>query len=243
MLAGPTSTLGLMCRAVARTYNTLMVASTVDKELTDADRAFFAAEAQKVLPLRDALVAKKRQIEDLDLGAADLNQAAVLMGDLVLDRGARAGNTRTKLGLSGKSGLGAAHVFGSRVDDLTGAPLKLQPSLVREAAGRLDDVADFDDKAKVKADLLARAEQQEDLLRTRDEGIAARSKLVSEGVRLVVDGAEALAKTKAALDGRFPRQRAYVATFFLDVSHKRRGGGDGDPGDDSAGRGAAPDGG
>jgi hypothetical protein len=55
---------------------------------------------------------------------------------------------------------------------------------------------------------------------------AARAKLESEGVRLVVEAADKLAQTKAALDGRFPRQRSYVARFFLDASRKRKRGED-----------------
>jgi hypothetical protein len=36
---------------------------------------------------------------------------------------------------------------------------------------------------------------------------------------------------KAALDDAFPRQRDYVATFFLDVSRKRRRKEEGDGGE------------
>lgn len=241
MIAGPTSPIGTMTRAVARTVNMLNIAATVDLDRSAEDRAFFQGEAKTLRPLLTALIAKKREIEDFDLGPGDLNQAAVLMGDAVLDRGVRAGNTRTKLGLSGKTGLGSTHVFGNRVDDLTSAPLKLEPSRVREAAERLDEVPDFDDKAKVKSDLLGRAEQQDSLLATRDTGLAERAKLESEAVKLVVDAAHKLAQTKAALDGRFSRQREYVATFFLDTSRKRKASKN-DEGDDGEGSGEGSDG-
>jgi len=44
---------------------------------------------------------------------------------------------------------------------------------------------------------------------------------VSAGIRLVLDGATALAVAKGALDQRFPRQREYVSAFFLDVAPAR----------------------
>jgi hypothetical protein len=222
MLAGPTSPLSVMCRAVARTCNTLEVAAKVDLDRSDEDRAFFAAESEKLKPMRSALITKFRAIQDHELGIGDLNQSAVRLGDEVLDRGVRAGNTRTKLGLKGKSGLGADHAFGNRVDDLTEAPHRQEPGLVREALTRLEDLPDFEDKPKVKADLLARIDLQEKLLADRDASDAAHAKLESEAVKLVVDAALLLAQTKAALDGRFPRQRTYVSRFFLDVSPRRR---------------------
>ena len=40
---------------------------------------------------------------------------------------------------------------------------------------------------------------------------------MSAGIRLVLEAANVLATTKGALDERFPRQRDYVAAFFLDV--------------------------
>ena len=207
----------------------------MDIDRTPADREFFAAEASKLTPLRNALLAKLREIEDFELGPGDQHQSAVVLGDQVLDRGVRAGNTRTKLGLKGQSGLGAEHAFGNRVDDLTGAPHRLQPALVREAIDRIADLPDYEDKAKVQSDLLARVELQEGLLKTRDQGDAALSKLESEAVKLVVEAADKLVQTKAALDGRFPRQRAYVASFFLDVSRKRSAGDDEDDGEGSGG--------
>jgi hypothetical protein len=45
--------------------------------------------------------------------------------------------------------------------------------------------------------------------------------LESAAIRLVADAAHALASAKAVLDTRFPRQREYVAAFFLDVANPR----------------------
>jgi len=222
MIAGPTSTLDVMCKAICRTCNTLDAVASVDIDRSPEDRTFFAAESAKLKPLRDALLSQRRAIDNFNLGAGDLHQTSVELGDEVLDRGLREGNTRTKLGLKGKIGLGADHAFGNRIDELADAPHRQEPSLVRGAISRLDDVPDFDDKAKVKTDLTTRVELQEGLLDQRDNGHTQLAKLESDAIKLVVDGANALAQTKAALDGRFPRQRKYVARFFLDVTRRRQ---------------------
>ncbi len=227
MLAGPTSTLLFMCRAIGRTCNGLNAAAVVDIDRSAEDRAFFTVEAAKLEPLRIALVAKHRAIEDFEFGDGDLFQTSVELGDEVLDRGVRSGNARTKFGLKDKSGLTAAHAFGTRINELTDAPHRQEPDLVLGAVSRLDEVPDFDDKAQIQADLKARVKLQEDLIEQRETGRTSLAKLESEGVALVVDAAFKLAQTKAALDGRFPRQREYVARFFLDVSHKKRKNDDG----------------
>jgi hypothetical protein len=98
----------------------------------------------------------------------------------------------------------------------------VQPAKVLAAAERLEDLPEFPDRSAIKADLIARADQQEKLLAARDAGDLKRSKLASAAVAAVVDGALTLVQTKAALDGRFPRQRKYVASFFLDVSPARK---------------------
>ena len=228
MIAGPTSTRSVMCKAIARTCNALKTASTVDIDRSAEDRAFFAVEAGKLESVRISLLAKHRAIEDFELGDGDLFQTSVEIGDEVLDRGLSAGNTRTKLGLKGKSGLPASYAFGTRIDEMTKAPHRQEPELVLGAVSRLDEVPDFDGKAQIQADLKARVNLQEGLIKQRETGRTSLAKLESEGVALVVDAAMKLAQTKAALDGRFPRQREYVARFFLDVSRKRRNDDDND---------------
>ena len=90
-----------------------------------------------------------------------------------------------------------------------------------QAVDRLGDVPAFADRAAIAADLTARAKQQQGCLDDRDAGDTARAKLVSACVKLVVDGSQALAELKGALDERFPRQRDYVAAFFMDVAGPR----------------------
>jgi hypothetical protein len=130
----------------------------------------------------------------------------------------RSAAARTRVALRGKTGLGAEHAFGTRVDDLTGAPLRTEPRLVLGAAARTDDLPAFAERDAIKADLIARATAQETNLVERDAGYLQRDRLRAVTIRTIADAADALIRTKAALDGRFPRQRAYVARFFLSFS-------------------------
>jgi hypothetical protein len=210
-----------MRRALGRSIGALAAAFSADLDRTDEDRAFFQAERAKLEPLAALLRDAHRALDDFDLGPGEVQQAQVAIGDEVLDRGVRAGNTRTKLGLRGKPGLGAAHVFGERVDDLVKTPVAKQPAAVLAAVERFEDVPAFDGKDAVRADLTARATQQDGFLKQRDEGAADRTRIQSQATRLVVESALALASLKGALDQRFPRQRLYVGSFFLDVGPRR----------------------
>lgn len=220
MLAGPDSPRPLMRRALSRTLGALAAAIAADIDRTDDDRAFFTAEKAKIEPLSAELRAVHLAIEDHELGPAEVQQAQVEIGDEVLDRGVRAGNHRTKLGLRGQQGLGASHVFGDQVDDLVKTPIATEPDAVLDAVEKFDELPDFADKDAIRQDLTVRAEQQQDFLDDRNEGDKALLKLKSEATRLVLESSLALASLKGALDQRFPRQREYVARFFLDVRPK-----------------------
>lgn len=222
MLAGPDSTPSTMRRALSRSIGALAAAFAADIDRTDEDRAFFTAEKAKLEPLYASLRTVHLAIEDHELGPAEVQQAQVELGDEVLDRGVRAGNARTKLGLKGKAGLGASHAFGSRVDDLVKAPMAVEPAAVLEAVERLADVPEFADKVAIREDLTLRAEQQEKFLKARGAGEKELFRLKSEATRLVVESALSLASLKGALEQRFPRQRDYVARFFLDVKPRAK---------------------
>lgn len=220
MLATPDSPRPLMRRALSRTLGALAAAIAADVDRTDDDRAFFAAEKAKIEPLAAQLRDVDLAIEDHELGPEEVLQAQVEIGDEVLDRGVRAGNHRTKLGLSGQQGLGASHVFGDKVDDLVKTAVAIEPDAVLQAVEKFDEVPAFAEKDAIRQDLTVRAEQQQDFLDDRDEGYKTLFKLKSEATRLVLESSLALASLKGALDQRFPRQREYVARFFLDVKPK-----------------------
>jgi len=80
MLAGPTSSIRRMSRAIACTYNMLTVASKVDIDRSAEDRAFCAAEAAKHATLQGGLPSKQREIEDVEFGPGNQNQSAVVLG-------------------------------------------------------------------------------------------------------------------------------------------------------------------
>ena len=221
MLAGPDSTLETMARALADTIHALDAASELDLDRSAADRKFFATRKKALAPLLAQLITAKRAIEDHDLDEGSRLQTRVEIGDQVLDRGVSDGNARTKLALKGKAGLDATHVFGKNVATLTKEKIALEPTKVLEAVGRFDDVPDFPERKGIAKDLTKRAEQQQACLDERTKGDTARAKLVGAGIKLVVDGAHALAALKGALDERFPRQREYVGAFFMDVGSRK----------------------
>jgi hypothetical protein len=221
MLAGPDSTLETMTLAIADTVHALDAASELDLDRSPADRKFFAARKKVLAPLLAQIVAAKRALEDHDLGEGSRLQTRVEIGDQVLDRGVSDGNARTKLALKGKGGLDATHVFGANVATLTKEKIALEPTKVLQAVGRFADVPEFAERKGIAKDLTKRAEQQQTCLDERTTGEAARAKLVGAGIKLVVDGAHALAALKGALDERFPRQREYVAAFFRDVASRK----------------------
>jgi hypothetical protein len=211
-----------MRKAMAYTIAALDATAEIDIDLSDDDRTFLAAEKAKLGPHHTALKETADRLTAFDEGLGLLNQVRVNIGDAVLDVGLRRGNTRTKVELQGKPGLGADHVFGSRVDIITGAKIRLEPGLVIDAIGRFDDVPAFPAKEDIKGDLRRRAEKQESLLVERDHGYTEYARIQGTAVRLVVEAADALARTKGALDNRFPRQRAYVSAFFFELGTKRQ---------------------
>jgi hypothetical protein len=210
-----------MRTAVAHSVAALGAAAEIDLDRTDDDRAFFTGQKANLEPLVEALVKAARAIEDHALGVGMAAQVGVVVGDAVLDRGLRAGNTQTKLALKGAGGLGAEHVFGRRVDDLIKEPLGAEPASVLRAADRLADLPAFAERDAIRDDLARRATAQEGLLEARDRAQAEAARLASAGVRSVAEAAEALARLKGALDQRFPRQRDFVSTFFYDVAQRR----------------------
>ncbi|APR78144.1 Hypothetical protein A7982_03491 [Minicystis rosea] len=211
-----------MRRALSYSIGALAAASAADVDRSDDDRTFFKAEKAKLETIAAALRDADRALTDFDLGPGTVQQAQVSLGDEVLDRGLRNGNTRTKLALRGTGGLDATHVFGARVDDLIRAPVAREPSLVLDAVARLDHLPDFAEKAAVKDDLTLRAKQQEGFLAVRDAGDAEETKLKSVVTKLVVDGALALSALRGALESRFPRQRVYQAKFFYEPPRRKQ---------------------
>ena len=76
----------------------------------------------------------------------------------------------------------------------------------------------FPGREELTADLTARAKKQQQILQERSAGDSSRVKLSSASARIIAQGADLLASLKGDLDSRFPRQKKYVSSFFLDVA-------------------------
>lgn len=221
MLAGPDVTLSTMAKAIARSLRALDAAAELDVDCSDEDRAFLRTRHTHLESLLAPVVSAERALEDYDLGPGMRLQVRVDLGDKVLDRGLESANARTKLELKGKPGLDAAHVFGQRVSDLTHEKIALEPTLVLQAVERFSDVPDFPSRASLCNDLSGRAARQQACLNERVSGNAERNALSSRADRLLHEASSALFALQGALNERFPRQKDYVASFFLDTtSHK-----------------------
>lgn len=215
MPVGPDSSIDLMRRAVAYTSAALGAAADIDITRTDEDRAFFTEEKEKLIPISAALAEADNNLTAFELGPGLVNQVKVTLGDVVLDRCISDSAARTKLELKNSTGLGADHIFGRRSDSLAREPLRFEPTAVRSAAARFDDVPDFPGKEQTKQQLIDLSNKQDELIDARDDGYSERDRLKSTITVKIIDAANALAATHAALQGRFVRQRSYVSSFFL----------------------------
>jgi hypothetical protein len=247
MLAGPDCTPNVMMDALSHSSNALDAVADLDVDRSDDDRDFFRAQQANLAVLLGQLIGAFRALEDHDRGARTRLQVRVVIGDKVLDRGVESGNTLTKNALKDKPGLGADHVFGKRVTELTEEELEKEPGEVKKAMGRMANVPDFAGKQGIVDDLRRRADRQQGCLDERRAGREAREQLESTLDRLVHQGAEALATLEGLLLARFPRQKDYVRKFFLDVSpekntKKKPASGEATPAKDAAkpAEGAAP---
>jgi hypothetical protein len=217
MLANKDVSSFLMRKALQRTIIALENAAELDPE-RKSDKEFFAVEQDKLNPLFLDLTVAERAFEDFELGDGLKQQARVLIGDAILDNGVRKGNSLTKTHLKGKSGLGASHAFGDNIADVTEEEIEIEPSVVLTIAERMKDLPDFPGKEEIRADLILRATQQQQNVNARRTGEAEYDKRRSATTVLVTKAATALIQAQGALQNRFPEDKRYVRSFFLDVT-------------------------
>ncbi len=150
-------------------------------------------------------------------------QAKVVVGDIVLDRGARAGKSRMRLELKNSTMPGGEdHVFPSDISDITDAERRVEPQLVLAALGKFDQVPDFAGKADVKTDLEGRATRQQGAFQQRDAGEVTEETLDGALELAVAEGDEVLFVREKHLAARFPRDAKYVASFFLEKPSRKK---------------------
>jgi hypothetical protein len=218
MLASSNATISLMRKALARTAMALEIAAEIDATRTDDDKKFLANTRQRILPLLEEAITIEEALETYDEGDGLRFQARVELGDAVLDEGLRNGKSKTKALLRGQSGLGAEHVFGDDISEMTDAPVAQEPELVLTALLKMVDLPKFPGREELADELTALANKQKQILQERNVGTTTRTTLSSTATRIVVQGADLLASVKGDLDSRFPRQKKYVSSFFLDVA-------------------------
>jgi hypothetical protein len=222
MLANQSSTPDIMRKALIRTITALDVAARLGRSLSEPDRARLAAEKERLLAALARLNAAVGALEAHDLGPGLTSKAQVEMGDVILVEEVRAASGKTRIALRDQDGLGSAHAFGKYLNELVQAPLAEKPGRVVAAAARLLALPEFPGRAAIKAGLEERAEQQWRLLDERQAGALARDGLSSEIGAALLEAANALIRTRAALADRFPQRREYVASFFLDVGYSKK---------------------
>jgi hypothetical protein len=219
MLAGPNTTISLMRKALARTAMALEIAVEIDTARTDEDKKFLENTRQRVLPLLSEATTTENALAVYDDGEGLRFQARVELGDAVLDEGLRSGKAKAKALLRGQPGLGAEHVFGDDVSEMTDAPIALEPDLVLTALLKMVDLPKFSGREELVNELMLLANKQKQILQERSVGTTIRTTLSSTATRIIVQGADLLASIKGDLDSRFPRQKKYVSSFFLNVTY------------------------
>lgn len=210
-------------KSLSITIGALTAAIEMDVDRNDADRVFFAEE-------RAALQSHFEKIFEADQAVTKHlylvkapRQAAIVLGDHVLDRGVRSGKARMRLELKNSTLPGGEdHVFPSDISEITDAERHVEPGLVLKAVGKFDLVPDFTGKATVAADLTGRATRQAEAFKKREESEIVEEKLDGVLEQAVADGEDALVIGEAHLSARFPRDAKYVASFFAEKPARKK---------------------
>lgn len=223
MIAPPDATDDTMIRAVAHTLGALDAASELDIDRTTEDRAFFASEKASLQTHFDAVDGARQAVSKHVFLISTRLQVRIEVGDVVLDRGVRAGKARMKMELKQLgSPDGADEVFPSDISDIVDAERRVEPSLVQQVVARFSKVPDFPGKAAIAADLTGRAAAQTMAFTERDAGQITEAGLDGTLDKAVSDASTALYRLEKRLLERFPRDKRYVRAFFLDVAPVRK---------------------
>lgn len=219
MLAQPDSTADTMEQALAFTLSVLDAQAEMNIDLSQEDRNALTSEKQALevyynnfTNAHHSLQAHFREMMRL--------QHRVNAGDYVLDSGISSNKRKTAAALDRIMPEGANLVFGSNIAELTKAELRLEPELVRQAITRFNQLPEFPGKAELIADLERRIHQQEQALKERQNGELTRVMLSDALDRTIKDASEALYKLEKRLLERFPRETAYVKSFFWDIKSR-----------------------
>lgn len=223
MIAPPDTDDETMLEAVAHSVAALDAASDLDADRTPEDKAFFAQEKASLQPSYDTVFTARQALLQHRHLTTTRHRVRVRLGDVVLDRGVRAGKARMKLELK-QLGLpdGADEVFPADIEDIVDAERRVEPGLVQQVVQRFPKVPDFPGKAGIAADLTGRAAAQTANFAEHDASEVTESGLEGTLEKAIADASTALYRLEKRLLERFPREKRYVRAFFLDVAPPRR---------------------
>jgi hypothetical protein len=210
-------------KELATTLGAFTAAIEMDVDRSDDDRLFFTNERALVQASFTKLFDADQAVTKHLLLVKMPRQATVVVGDIVLDRGARSSKSRMRLELKNSTMSGGEdHVFPSDISEITDAERRVEPHLVLTAVAKFDQVPDFAGKANVKADLEGRATRQQDAFKQRDAGEVIEETLDGALDRAVAEGDEALFVREKNLAARFPRDAKFVASFFMEKPSRKK---------------------
>jgi hypothetical protein len=210
-------------KELATTLGAFTAAIDMDVDRSDDDRLFFTNERAVVQASFTKLFDADQAVTKHLLLVKMPRQATVVVGDNVLDRGARNSKSRMRLELKTSAMPGGEdHVFPSDISEITDAERRVEPQLVLSAVAKFDQVPDFTGKADVKTDLEGRANRQIDAFKQRDAGDVTADALDGALDLAVAEGDEALFVSEKNLAARFPRDAKYVTSFFLEKPSRKK---------------------
>lgn len=220
---GATAASDRILRELATSIGALTAAIQMDIDRSDDERLMFTNERAGLQKSFDDVFAADQAVTRHLLLVKMPQQAAIIVGDNVLDRGTRAGKARMRLELKSSTMPGGEdHVFPADISEITDAERRVEPQLVLKAVAKFDQVPEFNGKAQVKADLEARANRQKDAFQQRDTGDNAADVLDGALDRAVDAAEEALFVFEKRLEMRFPRDAKYVASFFMEKPSRKK---------------------
>lgn len=222
MIAGRDSTPKTMLLALSHSIGALKSAVLLDVDRSPDDHLFFNAERAILETHFNALFTIQSDIDKYELLDIEQAQSAIDVGDAILDRGVRRAKKRSALELANIDPGAVDRAFPSDIEDIVDAERKLEPKLVLDVVDKFKFIPAFNGKADVEADLKGRATKQKDNFLAREAAETHADGLDNQATALVIESADALYRLEKRLLERFPREKAYVRAFFLDVRRNRK---------------------
>lgn len=220
---GATAASERILRELATSIGALSAAIEMDIDRSGDDRLFFVTERSTLQSAFDKVITADHAVTQHLLLVHLQRQAAVVVGDQVLDRGVRAGKSKMRIELRNSTMPGGEdQVFPSDISEITDAERRVEPNLVLGAVAKWHLVPEFTGKADIKADLEGRVDRQQKAFANRDASDNVGEALEATLELIVSEAEEALFVTEKHLEARFPRDAKYVASFFMEKPSRKK---------------------